>query len=43
MARDRVFMLQWSAPVKTALNGGFAEFTKVIANANIPQHRGTIY
>jgi hypothetical protein len=27
-ARDRVFMLQWSAPVKTALNGGFAEFTK---------------
>lgn len=25
MARDRVFKLQWSAPVKTALNGGFVE------------------
>ncbi len=24
MARDRIFKLQWSVPVKTALNGGFA-------------------
>lgn len=24
-ARDRIFRLSWSAPVKTALNGGFAE------------------
>lgn len=27
MARDRVFELSWSAPVKTALNGAFVEFT----------------
>lgn len=26
MARDRVFELSWSAPVKTALNGAFVEF-----------------
>lgn len=25
MARDRIFKLQWSSAVKTALNGGFAE------------------
>ena len=25
MARDRVFKLEWSAPVRTALNGGFTE------------------
>jgi len=27
-ARDRVYKLQWSAPVKTALNGGFASLKK---------------
>jgi hypothetical protein len=26
MARDRVFKLQWSAPMKTALNGAFIEY-----------------
>jgi hypothetical protein len=25
MARDRIFKLEWSAPVKTALNGGYSE------------------
>lgn len=25
MARDRIFKLEWAAPVRTALNGGFAE------------------
>lgn len=30
MARDRIFKLQWSEPIKTALNGGFA---------TIKQHR----
>ena len=25
MARDRVFKLEWSAAVRTALNGGFTE------------------
>jgi hypothetical protein len=25
MARDRIFKLEWSAPIQTALNGGFAE------------------
>jgi hypothetical protein len=24
-ARDRIFKLEWSVPIKTALNGGFAE------------------
>ena len=28
MGRDRVFKLQWSANLKTALNGGFIELTK---------------
>jgi len=27
-ARDRIFRLQWSAPIKTALNGGFVNATK---------------
>ena len=25
MARDRIFKLEWTAPIQTALNGGFAE------------------
>ncbi len=25
MARDRIFKLEWSAPIQTALNGGYAE------------------
>lgn len=28
-ARDRIFKLEWSAPVKTALNGGFAEVKRM--------------
>ena len=28
MARDRIFKLQWSADLKTALNGGFIEMQK---------------
>jgi hypothetical protein len=28
MARDRVFKLQWSSPIKLALNGGFIETKK---------------
>ena len=28
MARDRVFKLQWSAPVQTSLNGAFVDITK---------------
>lgn len=28
MARDRVFELSWSVPVKTALNGAFVEITQ---------------
>ena len=30
MARDRVFKLQWDAPIKTALNGGFSEPRKAL-------------
>jgi hypothetical protein len=28
MARDRVFELSWSAPIRTALNGAFVEAEK---------------
>jgi hypothetical protein len=28
-ARDRIFRLTWSAPIKTALNGGFAEIRQM--------------
>ncbi len=27
-ARDRVFKLSWSEPVKTSVNGAFVEFTQ---------------
>ncbi len=41
MARDRIFELSWSAPIKTALNGAFVEMSPSGYLTSMGRERGT--